>query len=43
MRYSAIVVPVMNRTVDRGLLPPDHAIRFQNPAADCLRDLLELV
>lgn len=43
MRYSAIVVRVMNRTVDRGLLPPDQTIWLQNPAADCLRDLLELV
>lgn len=43
MRYTAIVVRVMNRTVDRGLLPPDHTIWLQNPAADCLRDLLELV
>jgi len=43
MRYSAIVVRVMNRSVERGVLPPDHTIWLQYPAVDCRRDLLGLV
>ncbi len=39
-RYSAIVVRVINRAVDRGLFPADHTIWLENPAADCLRHLL---
>ena len=42
LRYSAIVVRVMNRWVDRGMLPPDHEVWLRNPAANCLADLLEL-
>ncbi len=40
-RYSAIVVRVMNRAVDRGLLPADQQIWLHNPAADCLEQLLD--
>jgi aminoglycoside phosphotransferase (APT) family kinase protein len=39
-RYSAIVVRVMNRWVERGAMPADHTIWLENPAADCLRQLL---
>jgi aminoglycoside phosphotransferase (APT) family kinase protein len=39
-RYSAIVVRVMNRWVERGVFAADHDIWLQNPAADCLRQLL---
>jgi aminoglycoside phosphotransferase (APT) family kinase protein len=40
-RYSAIVVRIMNRWVERGVFAPDHDIWLHNPAADCLRQLLE--
>lgn len=40
-RYSAIVVRVMNRLVDRGQLPPEQTIWLQNPASACLAELLE--
>ena len=40
LRYAAIVVRVMNRMVERGMLPPDHVIWLQNPASQCLVDLL---
>ena len=40
VRYAAIVVRVMNRLVDRGVMPPDHAIWLQNPAADALARVL---
>ncbi len=40
VRYSAIVVRVMNRAVDRRFLPPDHQIWLQNPASACLADLM---
>lgn len=40
-RYSAIVVRVMNRWVDQGKMAADHDIWLHNPAADCLRQLLE--
>ncbi|MBW2362762.1 MAG: phosphotransferase family protein [Deltaproteobacteria bacterium] len=39
-RYAAIVVRVMNRWVDRGLLPPDQKLWLANPASQCLADLL---
>ena len=42
-RFTANVVHVMNRTVERGDLPPDQTIWLQNPAATCLEQLLELV
>lgn len=38
-RYTAIVVRVMNRMVERGLLNDDHTIWLENPATVCL-DLL---
>ncbi len=41
MRYSAIVVRVMNRMVDRGHLPPDQTIWRENPAATALAQLLD--
>ncbi|MCD9624149.1 phosphotransferase family protein [Rhabdothermincola salaria] len=41
MRYTAIVVRVMNRMVDRGHLPADQTIWLENPAAACLAHLLE--
>ena len=40
-RYATIVVPVMNRLVSRGLLPADHTIWYQNPAAAALGALLK--
>jgi len=42
MRYTAIVVRVMNRAVERGFMPPDHEIWLRNPAADILADLMQL-
>jgi aminoglycoside phosphotransferase (APT) family kinase protein len=42
-RYSVIVVRVMNRSVDRGVMSPDNTIWLHNQAVDCLRDLLDLV
>jgi aminoglycoside phosphotransferase (APT) family kinase protein len=39
-RYAAIVVRVMNRMVERGLLPADQTIWLDNPATVCLADLL---
>lgn len=41
VRYTAIVVRVMNRMVDRGHLPADQTIWLENPAAACLAHLLE--
>jgi aminoglycoside phosphotransferase (APT) family kinase protein len=41
LRYAAIVVRVMNRTVDRGLMPADHTMWRENAAIDCLVVLLE--
>ena len=38
-RYCAIVVRVMNRAVDRGLMPDDHTIWRDNPAATALEAL----
>jgi aminoglycoside phosphotransferase (APT) family kinase protein len=40
-RYSAIVVRVMNRLVDRGVFPADHTIWRENPAAACLIALVD--
>jgi aminoglycoside phosphotransferase (APT) family kinase protein len=40
VRYSAIVVRVMNRAVERGFMPPDHEIWLKNPASFALADLL---
>jgi aminoglycoside phosphotransferase (APT) family kinase protein len=40
-RYAAIVVRVMNRAVARGQMPPDQTIWLENPAVDCLVDLLD--
>ena len=40
-RYSAIVVRIMNRWVERQMMAPDHDIWLHNPAADCLHQLLE--
>ena len=39
-RYCAIVVRVMNRAVDRGLMPDDHVIWLENPASTALEGLL---
>ena len=39
-RYSAIVVRVMNRTVQRGLMPADNRVWLENPATDCLSGLM---
>jgi len=39
-RYAAIVVKVMNRSVARGQLPPDHTIWLDNPVTPCLAELL---
>jgi aminoglycoside phosphotransferase (APT) family kinase protein len=40
-RYTAIVVRVMNRLVDRGHLPADNTIWLENPAAACLAHMME--
>jgi aminoglycoside phosphotransferase (APT) family kinase protein len=40
LRYCAIVVRVINRTVERGLMPADNGYWRENQAVDCLRDLL---
>ena len=39
VRYCAIVVRVMNRAVDRGLMPEDHTIWLENPAVTALEGL----
>ena len=36
-RYCVIVVRVMNRLDQRGLLPPDSTVWLDNPATECLR------
>jgi aminoglycoside phosphotransferase (APT) family kinase protein len=41
VRYCAIVVRVMNRAVDRGLMPADHTIWLENPPTTVLEQLLE--
>ena len=38
---AAIVVRVMNRMVARGDLPADQTIWLENPATDCLLQLLD--
>lgn len=43
VRYCAIVVRVMNRAVDRGLMPADHTIWRDNPPAVVLEQLLDEV
>jgi len=40
-RYTAIVVRVMNRLVDRGQMPADHTIWLENPATVCLQQMIE--
>jgi hypothetical protein len=40
LRYSAIVVRVMNRTVQRGLMPADNPYWADNQATACLQELL---
>jgi aminoglycoside phosphotransferase (APT) family kinase protein len=40
VRYSAIVVRVINRTVDRGLMPAENDYWRKNQATHCLEDLL---
>ena len=40
LRYCAIVVRVMNRTVERGLMPADNSVWLENQATACLEDLL---
>ncbi len=39
VRYCAIVVRVMNRTVARGLMPADQTIWLDNPSTVCLDQL----
>ena len=39
-RYAAIVVRVMNRSVERGELPADNDFWRENPVVDCLESLL---
>ena len=40
LRYCAIVVRVMNRTVERGLMPADNSVWLENQATVCLEELL---
>jgi aminoglycoside phosphotransferase (APT) family kinase protein len=40
VRYSAIVVRVANRSVERGLMSPDNTLWLENPATNCLRSLM---
>lgn len=42
MRYCAIVVRVMNRYEQRGLLPADHGVWRNNPPSTVLAGLLEM-
>ncbi len=42
LRYTAIVVRVMNRAVERAFMPADHDVWLRNPAAFCLADLMGL-
>jgi len=41
VRYTVIVVIVMNRMVARGALPAEQTIWIENPAVDCLVQLLD--
>ena len=43
LRYTAVVVSVMNRATARGLMPPDSTIWRDNPASEVLAMLLEEV
>lgn len=40
LRYCAIVVRIMNRTVERGLMPADNEVWRDNQATACLQELL---
>jgi hypothetical protein len=40
-RYCVIVVRVMNRLDQRGLLPSDSMVWRDNPATECLRMVLD--
>jgi aminoglycoside phosphotransferase (APT) family kinase protein len=40
-RYCVIVVRVMNRMVARGDMPADQTVWLENPATDCLLQLLD--
>ena len=40
-RYCVIVVRVMNRLEQRGVLPDDNVIWRENPASECLRMILD--
>jgi aminoglycoside phosphotransferase (APT) family kinase protein len=40
-RYTAIVVRVMNRLVDRGDLDPNHTIWLENPATVALAEIMK--
>jgi aminoglycoside phosphotransferase (APT) family kinase protein len=40
LRYSAIVVRVANRSVERGLMSSDNNLWLENPATSCLRSLM---
>lgn len=40
LRYCAIVVRIMNRTVDRGLMPADNEYWKDNQATACLEELI---
>ncbi len=42
MRYCAIVVRVMNRYAERGLIPEDHTVWRNNPPTTVLAELLEM-
>jgi hypothetical protein len=40
-RYCVIVVRVMNRLDQRGLLPADNMVWRDNPASECLKMVLD--
>lgn len=40
-RYCVIVVRVMNRLEQRGLLPADSRVWLENPASECLTSILD--
>ncbi len=40
-RYTAIVVRVMNRLVQRGVMPADQTVWLENPATVCLQQMIE--
>ena len=42
-RYAVIVVRVMNRLEQRGLLPADSTVWLENPASECLASILSEV